>query len=167
MQTNVRRRGRDEQMFVYYESREAVESGIGGEPMVAVQNDWPNRGNRPQRLRLYDGVGGGHRTNGYKGYPVIRALRNVIISGTILLLLLSAYSVGASISSGHSNGATTTHPLYRSSYLSYTVRPGDSAWSVASEIASNPSQVPAIVKTITTLEGGTLLVPGTVLHIAN
>ncbi len=167
MQTNVRRKWRDEQMFVYYESREAVDGGIGGEPMVAVLNDGLDRGNGPHRLRLFDGVGGGCRTNGYKGYPVIKALRNVIISGTALILLLSAYSVGASISSSRSNPATTANSQVRASYLSYTVKPGDSAWSIASEIASNPSQVPAIVNAITTLDGGTVLVPGTVLHIAN
>lgn len=154
-------------MFVYYESREAVENGIGGEAMVAVRNDWPDRGHGPRKLQLFDGVRGGSRTNGYKGYPVIKALRNVIIAGTVMVLLLSAYSVGASISSSRSNSAATGHSLQRTSYLSYTVKPGDSAWSIAAEIASNPSQVPSIAKTITTLEGGTVLVPGTVLNIAN
>ncbi len=154
-------------MFVYYESGEVVESGLGGVPMVAVQNDWLDGGNGPHKLQLFDGVKGGYRANGDHGYPVIRALRNVIILGTVLILLLSAYSVGASISSGHSYSATTGQSLRRTSYLSYTVKPGDSAWSIASEIASNPSQVPSIAKAITTLEGGRLLVPGTVLNIAN
>ena len=161
MQTKVRETARNEQMFVYNSLR--VTDTMGGRPVVALQGVELKQQNGPGRLHIVYGTGSRDRRRG--GPSVLGVLRNVIIGGVISIMLLCAYSVGVSISAGSPAKTSSVTSLPSGWFVSYTVRPGDSAWSIASKVAPSPVQVPLIAGEITSSEQGSILLPGTVLHL--
>lgn len=161
MQTDVRIKRDIEQMFVYNDV-EKLDRSIGGKAVVAVTGRAPGEQIFRRDLRLIEG---------YSNFPnpsqakVLASLRTVLIFGSISILILLSYSLGVSLtfSTAHSN------PNYGraagAAAVTYTVKSGDSARSIASMIGSNPSQSDSIAREIEAVEGNGPLVPGTVLHI--
>lgn len=166
MQTNVRVNGGDEQVFDYDRENGTVLNWIGEEPVSAVQGTLLERQYDPKSLRVVCGDQGGSRHHEHSGRSVLKSLRIVVILGMITILLLGAYSVGVSNSSSRAR-LSADNSLSGGSYLSYTVKPGDSAWSIASAIAAKPSLVPSVASEIIYLEGSSTLLPGTVLNLKN
>ncbi|TAN29528.1 MAG: hypothetical protein EPN30_02380 [Actinomycetota bacterium] len=161
MQTNVRETVIDEHMFVY--NNESVRDETGGRPVAALQGAVLKRQDSPERLQVVYGTGSRGRIRG--GPSVLNALRNTIILGVISVLVLCAYSIGVSMS--HSSLKTpSAGSLPHGWSVSYTVRPGDSAWSIASKVAPSPSEVPFIAREIFS-EQGFVLLPGTVLNLTD
>lgn len=165
MQTNVRKRRVNEQVFVYDGCRTKGQSGIGGEALVAIQDVSTGRQYGPRTLSLVDGRGARKKRRAYRGHRVINLLRNIVIAGTVSIMLLAAYSIGMSSTSRPSAKSSSESSSRTAPYVRYTVKPGDSVWSIASRVAATPAQVPSIAKEIISLEGSTVLLPGTVLNI--
>ncbi len=163
MQTKVRKTVRNEQMFVY--NYLGGTDTMGGRPVVALQGAELKEQNGPGRLHVVYGTGNRDRRRG--GSSVLNVLRNVIIGGVISIMLLCAYSVGVSMSAGSPAKTSSASSLPSGWSVSYTVRPGDSAWSIASNVAPSPAQVPFIAREIASSEQGSILLPGTVLNLTN
>ncbi|MDA8269814.1 MAG: LysM domain-containing protein [Actinomycetota bacterium] len=134
--------------------------------MVAIQDVSTGRQRGPRMLSLVDGSGGRTARRVCRGHGVINVLRSIVIAGTVSIMLLVAYSIGMSSTSRPSTKSLSEISSRTAPYLSYIVKPGDSVWSIASRVAATPAEVPYIAKEITSLEGGAVLQPGTVLNIA-
>ncbi len=153
-------------MFVYNGGKATAQSWIGGEALVAIQDVSTRRQCGPGALSLVDGGDAVKARRLYQGHRVINLLRNIVIAGTVSIMLLVAYSIGISSTSRPSTKNVSQISSRTAPYLIYTVKPGDSVWSIASRVAATPAQVPYIAKEIASLEGGAVLQPGTVLNIA-
>ena len=153
-------------MFVYNGGKATAQSWIGGEALVAIQDVSTRRQCGPGALSLVDGGDAGKARRLYQGHRVINLLRNIVIAGTVSIMLLVAYSIGISSTSRPSTKNVSQIGSRTAPYLIYTVKPGDSVWSIASRVAATQAQVPYIANEIASLEGGAVLQPGTVLNIA-
>lgn len=165
MQTNVRVETGDEQVFVYSGSNTGFVNGSRGEAVVAVRGSIPGRQFVPDRLGVVQGGKVSRRSRCRNDEPTFGALRNTLILGTACLLLLIAYSLGASWKSGVSPKAGIASSSASASYVVYTVKPGDTPWSIASRMGTTPKAIAALAGSITSAEAGAVLMPGTVLFI--
>ncbi len=156
-------------MFVYDGSRVTFRASIGCLGVVAIQKASQWRVDSRRALRIVDGASGpGCAGSGnYRELKVVRLLRLTVIAGLLLILLLSAYSIGVSVSAKRVQSAPSSGVGRGSGISTLTVMPGDSAWSIAAKMATSPSQVPSIAKEIIAIQGGTMLRPGTVLYVAH
>ncbi len=160
MQTNVRREYADEQMFEYDGWCNRVFGWIGGDEVVAIRRDRLNGQVYGQRMRLIEDM---NRSRRYRGKSATKALKTTLWAGLLSLVLLAGYSLGISASKPPARNVLTNPSS--SSFVRYTVKAGDSPWSIAASLAHEPVQVSSIAKQISAIEGGTILQPGTVLYI--
>lgn len=131
--------------------------------MVAVRGAVYEGSSRNRELYVvsspYSGLTRGHS----RGIPVTDVLRKITIWGSVLILLMSAYSVGFTLAShSHVSKSVSSNA---SPVVDYTVQPGDSPWSIAARFALSPGQVTELTSEIAGSDGSTTLRPGMVIRI--
>jgi Tfp pilus assembly protein FimV len=123
------------------------------------------RSARPQ-LRVIEGG----LTTGAVSRPSQRSVRAALFAVATLAAVIvapaAAAAIGSTVSAMTSSPAPAVAPVATNAAHLYTVRPGDTLWSIATQVAGN-RDVRQVVDQLTRVAGGTTLKAGTTLDLTS